>query len=173
MNRFAYLLTLPLLLCVAPVGCNQSGDDGDDGSDSGNTASGQGESGSESGEESGESGGTPLTCDQAATEADCDAAYNPGEDSECSWLPIHEVTLDGGGGCVVTATDRGVCAQRSGLDDGCNMPFLCDGNIEAYVQETGTDTWDLATGPACRGVPDFEACLDDADVPCSCACNLP
>jgi len=135
--------------------------------------SGEGESGTQGTDESGETGGTPLTCDQAATEADCDEAYNPGEDSPCSWLPIHEISLDRSGGCVAVATERGVCAQRFGLDDGCNFGNLCDGDVEAYIQSTGTDTWDLATGPACRGVPGFEDCTDDTDVPCSCACALP
>ena len=154
-------------LVLLLVSCSGSSEDSGEAS----TTTGTGSSSEATGQTEGETG-AGADCAEATDAAACDAAANLAEGGPCSWLVIYEMTSTGPGDCNYVETSRGVCVGRNGLDDGCNAnATICGNTRDAYFKDTGVDTWEMLFGHACRGVPGYELCLDETELPCACACE--
>lgn len=184
-SRFGAIRLSFSLALVALVACPS--DDTDDTGNSSDPSTTEGGSASDTngepntgdtttGAQNTESGGSTsgaADCGDATDEASCAAAQNLGEGGGCTWMVIHELSIEEGN-CNFTTTERGECVGTSGLDDGCNFGSLCDsGDVEAYYRDVGDGTWELAQGTACRGISGFMQCNDTMDEPCTCACEIP
>ncbi len=116
----------------------------------------------------------PFDCEGQNDQSSCE------DNPDCVWLDIVEIEIAPNDACLITTTDKGVCATAIG-EDGCEENFGACGNpsLVGYYRELEPGKWELTYEESCYGPGlEWSWCTVEGEefsteLPwCTCLCEL-